>query len=141
MYGILLNERAGRKKRKMRNQTLYRIWVRAAITNQLENIHVAYESRHIILSTIATVRLTIRLDARRAMFGVQHILRDGTTSENNRFVRPFQLSWLACGWVTLQPISIHINTSFPISVNLSGLERISFPPRGRTVPSHTQFTF
>ena len=109
---------------------LYRLWIRAAISVQHENgSNVFYESRHIILSTVASVRRIIRLDARRARFGVSHILRDGTLIQINRFGNFYNASWKECGWGMDFDLGSppFFGTSFPIRVNLSNLHRINIP--------------
>lgn len=113
--------------------TLYRTWVRAAIQLSYSPSSPTvqmYESRHIILSTIASVRLSILLDAKRASNGVRHVLRDGSISESNRFLSFFNDSWVAVTWAN--PLNsgrsiVNLNSNFPFHLDLRGLQRMNFP--------------
>jgi hypothetical protein len=106
---------------------LYRIWMRATISVQHEGGHgVFYESRHIILSTIAAIRLTIRLDARRTLTGVRHVQRDGQLVESNRFLNFFNGSWISSGWASFTHLP-RIGIDFPVQLDLSGLRPLHIP--------------
>ena len=110
--------------------TLYRMWVRSYIAN----IPNCYESRHVILSTISTIRSTIRIDAHRALFGSEQILRNGTVVEIPRHREFFNASWILCDWAQMHGTLVQPNISalFPIVCELRGLTRLHFQHRSST---------
>ena len=120
------------------DEVLYRLWLRASICQQHEGGQgIFYEARHIILSTIASVRLTIRLDARRVRTGVHHIQRDGRVVESNRFRRFFEGSWVECGWASSMHLP-RIGIDFPVQLDLSDLRPLFIPS---STESFTGFTY
>ena len=124
---------------------LFRLWTRASICAQHDmgqNIH--YESRHIILSTIGHVRAVSLLDARRASCGSRSVLRDGSISESDRFLRLLESSWIQSGFISRNAASgdfvVRFSNQWPIAVDLTGLQRIYIPSSGRSTPAHNDFT-
>jgi hypothetical protein len=114
---------------------IYRLWVRAAICVQHENGQdVFYESRHVILSTVANVRLVLALDARRAATGVRYVQRDGIIRESDRFQLFFNASWQACGWsaTTSSGRTPRFSVLYPVPVDLAGLQPINIPGPARS---------
>ena len=123
--------------------SLYRLWTRASICVQHQNGQgVHYESRHIVLSTIALVRVTMRLDTLRAFSGVSQVHRDGSVSQNDRFSILFNSSWIACGWIARgvdDNLTIRFGSSFPNHLILSDLLPINIPSHGRVSPGVNDF--
>ena len=114
---------------------IYRLWVRAAICVQHEGGQdVFYEFRHIILSTVANVRLVLNLDARRATTGVRYVQRDGIIRESDRFRLFYNASWQACGWsaATFGGRSPRFSVLYPVPVDLAGLQQINIPGPARS---------
>ena len=112
---------------------LYRMWVRAGIcVQQGDDQHIFYESRHIILSAVACIRLIIRLDARRASAGVRHVQRDGAIVKSDRFRSFFVSSWVDTGWAYAHSGRYFpcVGVVFPVMVDLENLRPLHFPSRG-----------
>jgi hypothetical protein len=127
--------------------TLFRFWTRSSICAQHDNTQVHYESRHIILSTISQVRVVALVDARRALNGIRTILRDGSVHESDRFRRILRSSWIQSGFLIEQeggdPCRYipKFSSSWPVRVDLGGLQPFFFPARGRSQRAHSGFTF
>ena len=119
---------------------LYRLWLRASISAQHEGGQgVFYEARHIILSTISNIRLTITLDARRARTGVRCIQRDGRLVERNRFLGFFNGSWLESGWASPSHFP-RIGINFPVQLDIVGLRPMRITSSSST-ESYFGFTY
>ena len=106
--------------------SLYKLWVKAALSVTFSSLNSSffYESRHIILSTLSSIRLCILTDAKRVSHGVRSLRRDGTISESNRFSRFFEESWVSIGWASFS--DVNINSTFPIRLDLRHLRQMFF---------------
>ena len=128
--------------------TLYRFWVRAAV-EEASAVHGGherhaprnrpYESRHVIIATIAAVRWVVCVHGRRALESVEHTRASGEQVRETRLWSAFLRSWVACGWGELRGEAASVatgvrclfTTSFPVAVVVSGLRRPFFGSPGR----------